>query len=143
LSSGAIGAGVALVVAAVWFARERPKAARPALESTLVVTITRHDAFGMPGKRITLRDRDRVRALVGALGVDQQPEVRCPPDYATAEIGMTLGGGDVYARRDAYVWDLEAGDGGASPRVVVVSSGGCRGGAPADVVALRRELAGL
>ena len=138
LSSGAIGAGAAVLVAALWFARQRPAEIRPALESTVMVTVTRHDSFGIPGRPVTVRERDRVRAIVAALGIDEQPDLRCPPDYASAEVGIVLGGADVYARRNVYVWALEH-----DPRVVVVSSSGCRGGPPADATALRRELARL
>jgi hypothetical protein len=142
--AGVIGVGVALAVAALWFARQRPEVARSALESTVTATVTRHDSFGMPEKPLTLRDRARVRALVAALGVDGQPPVRCPPDYASAELGILLGGADVYARRNVYVWGLrgDGGDGGDT-RVVVVTSSGCRGGPPADAPSLRRELARL
>jgi hypothetical protein len=43
----------------------------------------------------------------------------------------------VYARRNAYLWDVN----GATPRVVVVDDTGCRAGAVPDGERLRRELA--
>jgi len=139
LLAAAIAVGAALVVAGAWCARPRSAPVETALEATVAVRISRHDAFGVPSAPSSLREPARVRALVEALGVDAQPSAPCPPDYASAEVGLLLSGRDVYARRNVYVWDLSA-DGGA-PRVLVVSSSGCRGGPPADAAALRRALA--
>ena len=104
----------------------------------------------MPSKPVFVREPARVRRIVEALGVDGQPSVVCPPDYASAELGLLLSGRDVYARRNIYVWGLfvdavepDAADGARPPNVVVVSSSGCRGGPPGDTVALRRELAAV
>ena len=93
----------------------------------------------MPGPPAAVRDPAKVRELVGALDVDAHPVVTCPPDYATAELGIVLSGRDVYARRNVYVWGLFSDAG--SPSVVVVSSSGCRGGPPSDVGALRELIA--
>ena len=144
-----LGVGVALVIAALWWRRPRTPVVEPAVEATVAVRISRHDAFGMPSKPVTIREPSKVRATVEALDVDAHPTVTCPPDYASAELGITLSGRDVYARRNVYVWGLSSipvgawgqdsgptADGGA-PAVLVVSSSGCRGGPPADATALR------
>jgi hypothetical protein len=93
----------------------------------------------MPAKPILVRELVRVRAIVDALAVDAHPTATCPPDYASAELGIVLSGRDVYARRNVYVWDLFADAG--TPQVVVVNSTGCRAGPPPDAGALRTELA--
>jgi hypothetical protein len=129
---------LALLVAGVWYARPRSSALPTALDGTVSAAITTHDANGWPSKPRIVRERARVRALVAALGVDQQPPAACPADYATAAFGIVLNGGDVYGRRNVYVWSFEA-DAGA-PVVLVVTSSGCRSGPPADAEALRREL---
>jgi hypothetical protein len=72
------------------------------------------------------------------LGVDVYAPVPCPPDYASAEVGLVLSGRDVYARRNVYVWDLAGRSG--TPNVLVTSSSGCRGGPPPDAVRLRELL---
>jgi len=77
-----------------------------------------------------------VRSIVAALGIDHHALGECPPDYADAAIGIVLTGADVYARRNVYVFDLD----GNAPRVVSVTSAGCREGPPAEAAALRREL---
>lgn len=133
-----VGVALALAVAGVWCGRLRPPVAEPAIEATVAIRITRHDAFGAPGKPRFVREVPRVRAIVGALGIDRHPVRACPADYASAEVGLLLSGRDVYARRNVYVWGLFA-DGGA-PDVLVVSSSGCRGGVPTDAATLRSEL---
>ena len=134
-----IGVSAALVIAGVWWSRPRTPVVEPTVESTVAVRISRHDAFGIPSPPVVLRERTKVRALVEALAVDAQPDVPCPPDYATAELGMVLSGGDVYARRNVYLWGL-FGDAG-SPTVVVVSTSGCRGGPPGDATLVRDLIA--
>jgi hypothetical protein len=133
-----IAVAVALVVAGVWCGRLRPPVAESATEATVAIRITRHDANGVPGKPSFVRTPERVRGIVKALGVDMHPARTCPADYASAELGLLLSGRDVYARRNVYVWGLFAEDG--VPDVVVVTSSGCRGGAPTDSATLRREL---
>ncbi|MBX3222615.1 MAG: hypothetical protein KF795_19000 [Labilithrix sp.] len=154
-----LAVGAALVVAAIWWRRPRTPVVETALEATVAVRISRHDALGMSSPPMSVREPSRVRAIVEALGVDAQPAVACPPDYASAELGLLLSGRDVYARRNVYVWDLSAGAAGVAdgsvadgdvavrgarrggvPAVVVVSSSGCRGGPPADAVRLRALL---
>lgn len=130
-----LGVGAALVVAALWWRRPHTPSAEPAIEATVAARISRHDALGIPSKPVVVREHAKVRALVGALDVDAHPPLPCPPDYATADIGIVLTGRDVYARRNVYVWGLAADAG--SPNVLVVSSAGCRGGPPADASALR------
>lgn len=130
-----LGVGFALVVAALWWRRPHTPSVEPSIDATVAVRIARHDALGIPSKPVVVRDAGQVRALVGALDVDAHPPVPCPPDYATADVGIVLTGRDVYARRNVYVWGLAADAGG--PNVLVVSSAGCRGGAPADARALR------
>ena len=134
-----LGVGAALVIAALWWRRPRTPVVEPAVDATVAVRISRHDALGMPSKPVMIREPSKVRAIVEALDVDAHPTVTCPPDYASAELGITLTGRDVYARRNVYVWSLSSipsADGGA-PTVLVVSSSGCRGGPPADSAALR------
>jgi hypothetical protein len=132
-----VGVVVALGVVGAWCRRA---AAPPssALEGTVGLAVTRHDRFGVPARPIPVKDRARVRAVVGALGVDVLPEVPCPPDYTSAELGILLTGGDVYARKNVYVWGLSGDAGRAS--VLVVTSTGCRGGPAANQAALAREL---
>jgi hypothetical protein len=139
--AAALGVGAALAVAAAWYARPGEAVPESAAAGTVAVRITRHDAAGVPGQPVSIRDRTRVRALVEALGVDAQPPVTCPPDYASADLGLVLSGRDVYARRTVYVWDLAGADAGTATSVLVVSPSGCRGGPPADAAALRREIA--
>jgi hypothetical protein len=140
LAVGLGAAAVALGVAAIWYARPRAEQPESARAATVAVRITRHDVLGMPAASANVRAPPRVGAIVAALDVDALAPAPCPADYASAEVGIVLSGRDVYARRDVYVWDLSA-DAGAVPRVVVVSSAGCRAGPPADTAALRRELA--
>lgn len=158
-----VAVGAALVVVAIWWRRPRTPAVESAVDATVAVRVSRHDALGMSPPPTSVRDRARVRAIVEALGIDAHPVVPCPPDYASAELGLLLSGRDVYARRNVYVWHLfdaspvegaEAGaaspgngaeapgDGGAraAPVVVVVSSSGCRGGRPSDAARLRALL---
>jgi hypothetical protein len=138
LFAGGFAVAVALVVAASWCGRSRVPVVETAVQSTVSVRITRHDALGMPSRTAAVRERARVRTIVEALGVDAFGPMTCPPDYAAAEFGLVLSGRDVYARRNVYVWDLFADAGSA--RAVVVSSSGCRGGPTADAAALRREM---
>lgn len=135
-----------LIVAAAWCNRaQRPPVRETAAQAIVAVRITKHDALGMASAEPrVVRDPPRVRALVEALGIDAHPIVSCPPDYASAELGLLLTGRDVYARRNVYVWGLHDPD--ASPvgdaHVVVVNSSGCRGGPPADASVLRRLVGG-
>ncbi|MDF2694362.1 MAG: hypothetical protein K0S65_2745, partial [Labilithrix sp.] len=138
LVAAGLAVGAALVVAAVWWRRPRTPAVETAVEATVAVRITRHDALGVPSKPVTVRAPAHVRAIVEGLAVDGLLTEVCPPDYASADVGLVLSGRDVYARRNVYVWDLFT-DGGA-PRVLVTSSSGCRGGAPADAQRLRELL---
>jgi hypothetical protein len=133
--------GLSLIVAAVWCNRaQKPPVQETAVQSIVAARITKHDALGMPSAEpLAVRDPPHVRALVEALGIDEHPVVPCPPDYASAELGLLLTGRDVYARRNVYVWDLHA-DASAGARVVTVSSAGCRGGPPANASVLRREI---
>lgn len=134
--AGAIAVGVALVVVAIWFAtRAKPAPAQTVAESTFTLAITRHDAFGAPSKPTRIVDHARVQAILAALGVDQQPKMTCPPDYATADVGILFTGKDIYARKNAYVWDLAG-----APRVTIVDETGCRGGTVASADGLRDAL---
>ena len=135
----ALGVGAALVVALIWWLRPHEPVVERAVEATVAVRISRHDALGIPSNPVTLRERAKVRALVEALDVDAPPPVPCPPDYATADVGIVLTGRDVYSRRNVYVWGLGADAG--SPNVLVVSSAGCRGGPPANASAVRELIA--
>jgi hypothetical protein len=141
LVAAGIGVGAALLVAALWWRRPRTPVVESALEGTVSVRISRHDALGFASKPVVVRDPKRVRALVEALGVDAHGPIACPDDYATAEVGLLLSGRDVYARRNVYVWAV-LGDGGAGvrPSVVMSSSAGCRGGEPANAQRLRELL---
>ena len=142
LAFAAIAVGLALLVAAHWWRRAaRSAVAESALDATVAVRISRHDALGIPSKPVSVREPGRVRAIVRALGVDAQPSVTCPPDYASADVGLLLSGRDVYARRNVYVWRLlDPADAGSAPTVLVTSSAGCRGG-PSTVSAERlREI---
>jgi hypothetical protein len=130
---------LALLVVGVWCGRARAPVFERAVDATVSLRLTRHDAQGVPGKPIPIQEAQRVRAIVEALGVDAQPATPCPPDYASAEMGILLSGRDVYARRNVYVWGLAA-DAGGAVHIVVVSSSGCRGGEPKDPDGLRREL---
>jgi hypothetical protein len=134
-----IAVGIALVVAGVWYARPHSRPVPTALEGTVSVAITRHDANGWPSKPRILRDRPRVRAFVAALGVDEQPAAACPADYATAAYGIVLNGSDIYGRRNVYVWSIES-TVPTVPTVLVVTSSGCRSGPSVDAEAVRREL---
>ena len=133
--AGALAVAGALVASAAWFARLRAPQVETITDATVAVHIRRHDAFGVPSSPIIVRDRTRLRALLASLALDTQPALPCPPDYATAEVGLLLTGRDVYARRNAYVWDLTS-----APHVIVVDSTGCRGGAVPDPAALRDTL---
>jgi len=133
------GVVVALVIAAIAYERRRQPTETRAVETTRAVRIVRRDQMGLPEKKGLVRDRVHVRSLTEALGVDLHPVVECPPDYAEAELGIVLSGDDVYARRNVYVFGL-LGDAGGTPRVVSVTSAGCRSGAPADLPTLRSEL---
>lgn len=134
--AGALAVGCALVVATAWFATRRAPREVAVVDATVAIQVTRHDALGMPSKPTSIRDRSRVRAIVESLGADALPIATCPADYATAEIGLLLTGSDVYARRNAYLWDLAT----LTPRVVMVDERGCRGGSVVDAERLRREL---
>ena len=133
------GVAVALVIAAIAYERRRLPVETRAVETTRAVRIVRRDATGLPEKKGLVREPAHVRALTEALGVDLHPVIECPPDYAEAELGIVLSGSDVYARRNVYVFGL-LGDAGGSPRVVSVTSAGCRSGPPADLPTLRSEL---
>lgn len=140
-AAGAIAVLAALVVAALWFGRRRTPTLPTALEGTVMITLARHDALGQPSKPERIRDRARVRAIVAALDVDGQPPAACPSDYATAEIGLVLGGADVYSRRNVYLWRVLEPRGEADPPVVlVVTESGCSSGPPADAARLRQEI---
>lgn len=156
LLAAGIAVGAALVVVAIWWRRPPAIAVERAVDATVAVRISRHDALGMSPPPTSVREPTRVRAIVEALGIDEHPAVPCPADYASAELGLLLSGRDVYARRNVYVWHLAdgaSGDGGAAaavgasgdggaeaPLVVVVSSSGCRGGRPSDIARLRALL---
>lgn len=128
--------GCALIVAAGWFARRQTTRAETVVEATIAIQITRHDAFGAPSKPTPIRDRAKVREIVESLGADSLAVGACPPDYATADIGLLLNGRDVYARRNAYVWEVKS----SAPRVVVVDETGCRVGVASDADRLRAAL---
>ncbi len=133
------GVGVAVVIAAIAYNRRTAPVETRAVETTHAVRIVRRDQAGLPEKKGFVRDPAHVRSLTEALGVDDHSAVECPADYAEAELGIVLTGSDVYARRNVYVFGL-LGDAGSVPRVVSVTSAGCRGGAPADLARLRGEL---
>jgi hypothetical protein len=126
----------ALVLVAVWFARRPAPRAETVTEATLAIQVTRHDAFGAPSKPTPIRDRAKVRAILESINVDSLPAASCPPDYATADIGLLLTGRDVYARRNAYLWDTKT----EAPRVVLVDETGCRTGLVPDAERLRTTL---
>lgn len=134
-----VGVAVALVIATIAYERRTLPTETRAVETTHAVRIVRRDRMGLPEKKGLVRDPAHVRALTEALGVDLHPVVECPPDYAEAELGIVLSGSDVYARRNVYLFGL-LGDAGGPPRVVSVTSAGCRAGPPADLVILRGEL---
>lgn len=154
-TAAALGIATALAVGAIAVAKWRTaRAPRAAVESTVAIRITRRDAAGLPEKKSVVREPAHVRALVEALGVDRHESAACPPDYAEAPVGLVLSGTDVYARRNVYVFGFDAGDasdagsagsaggpGTALVSVVSVTSAGCRVGPPADLGALRREIA--
>jgi hypothetical protein len=133
--AGALAVGAALAVVGLWFARRQAPSAPSISDATLSIIVTQHDALGVPSKPVIIRERRQVRAVVESLGADTQKPIPCPPDYAAADIGLLLTGSDVYARRNAYVWDI-----GSSPRVVIVDETGCRGGLVRDAGRLRSEL---
>ncbi len=135
------GVGVAVVIAAIAYARRTAPVETRAVETTHAVRIVRRDQAGLPEKKGVVRDPAHVRALTEALGVDDHAAAECPADYAEAELGIVLSGSDVYARRNVYVFGL-LGDASTSgsPRVVSVTSAGCRAGAPADLARLGAEL---
>lgn len=140
LLAGVAGVVLALALALVWWGRHSgPVTKEPTIDAITQIRITRHDSVGAPlGRPVAVRDPRAVRSLIELLSVDELPEMPCPPDYGAAELGLLLTGGDVYVRRNVYLFALSA-DGGA-PLIVVVSSAGCRGGPPRDVVALRRAV---
>ena len=133
------GVAVALVIAAIAYSRRTAPVETRAVETTRAVRIVRRDQTALPEKKGLVRDAVHVRSLTEALGVDEHPAAECPADYAEAELGIVLSGNDVYARRNVYVFGL-LGDGGGNPRVVSVTSAGCRAGAPGDLARLRSEL---
>jgi hypothetical protein len=133
------GVGVALVIAAIAYGRRTAPIETRAVETTRAVRIVRRDPAGLPEKKGFVRDPAHVHSLTEALGVDQHPAAECPADYAEAELGIVLSGDDVYARRNVYVFGL-LGDAGGRPRVVSVTSAGCRAGPPGDLARLRNEL---
>lgn len=137
-AAAGIAVVAALVVAALWFGQRRPPELPSANDGTILVTITRHDTLGQSSKPERIRDRARVRALVRALDVDGKVPAPCPADYASAELGLVLGGADVYARRNVYLWNV-LGDAGA-PIVLVVTESGCSSGPPADLDRVRQEI---
>jgi hypothetical protein len=126
----------ALIVVGVWFARRPAPRAESVTEATLAIQVTRHDAFGAPSKPIPIRDRAKVRAILESISVDALRAATCPADYATADVGLLLTGRDVYARRNAYLWDTKS----AAPRVVLVDETGCRAGLVPDAERLRASL---
>lgn len=134
--AGAIAVGCALMVVATWFARRQAPRAESVADATVTIQVTRHDAFGAPSKPTIIRDRAKVRAIVEGLGADGLPAAVCPPDYAAADVGLLLTGRDVYARRNAYLWDAKS----VAPRVVVVDETGCRAGVVTDAEQLRMLL---
>ncbi len=133
-----LGVGIAIAIGAIAFARRRGPTEVRAVETTHAIRIVRRDRTGLPEKKGLVRDPAKVRTLTEALGVDVLPAAECPPDYADADFGIVLSGNDVYARYNVYVFDM-LGDGGA-PKVVSVTSAGCRAGPPSNAVSLRREL---
>jgi hypothetical protein len=139
LIPAAIGVAVALVIVLGWVLRRSAPRELPARETTAAVRFVRHDASGLVLKQGGIRDRARVRAIVDALGVDAHPAVQCPADYSHAEVSLVLSGAEIYVRKSVYLFDL-ADDAGV-PTVLSTSSAGCHRGAPADVAALRQELA--
>lgn len=140
--AAAVAVAASLSVVAIWATRERAPGtdAQSALEATRAARVVRHDALGFPVAQGALREPARVRALVVALGVDAQPEVPCPADYGAAEISVVLAGADAYARRSVYLFGVVT-PSSERPRVLVVSSRGCRGGPPADLEGVRRSIA--
>jgi hypothetical protein len=133
LFAAGLAVALALGVAAAWYCRV-PPGPLTAAEGTIALRVTRHhDAI--PARAHDVRDRATVQAILRALDVDAQPVIACPADYSTAAIGLVLVGRDAYARRNAYVWDLDR-----EPRVVVVNSAGCRGGPVPAPEALTRLL---
>lgn len=134
--AGAVAVGSALVVVAAWFARRQAPRDERVVDATLAIQVTRHDAFGAPSKPTTIRERANVREVVESIGADALPAGRCPPDYATADVGLLLTGRDVYARRNAYLWETKS----PSPRVVLVDETGCRVGVVPDAERLRAAL---
>jgi hypothetical protein len=142
-----IGVGLAAAVGAIAVARRRPPIETRVVETTRAIRVVRRDRLGLPEKKGQVQKAARVRAMTEALGIDAHPAGPCPADYAEADIGIVLTGGDVYARRNVYVFGLvgsrdagDAGAGGGAASVVSVTSAGCRVGPPADRAALEREL---
>jgi hypothetical protein len=144
-AAAAIAVAAALGVGAVWVARFRAPRVETALDVTHAVRAIRRDSVGFTTKQGMTRDPARVRAIIEALGVDALGPVECPPDYSASEVSVMLTGADVYARRTVYVYGLFSSlrDAGDATRVIVVKSSGCRGGPPADVGSLRRELGAM
>lgn len=134
--AGLLAVAAAMVVVALWFVRRQPPRAETVSAATVALQVTRHDAFGVPSKPTIVREARRVRAILDDLGVDALAPAVCPPDYATADVGLLLTGRDVYARRNAYVWELL----GTAPRVVLVDETGCRAGTVLNAARLRADL---
>jgi hypothetical protein len=126
----------ALIIVGVWFAHRPAPRAEAVSEATLAIQVTRHDAYGAPSKPTPIRDRAKVRAILESINVDALAAASCPPDYATADVGLLLTGRDVYARRNAYLWDTKT----DAPRVVLVDETGCRTGLVRDAERLRMLL---
>lgn len=134
--AGAVAVSCALLVAVAWFARRQAPRVEKVSDATLAIQVTRHDAFGVPSKPTPIRDRETVRAILESIGADTLPAAACPPDYATADLGLLLTGRDVYARRNAYLWETKS----DAPRVVLVDETGCRAGVVPDAERLRAVL---
>jgi hypothetical protein len=131
----AVAIAAALGVAAVYALRPTP-APKTLVQSTRSVRIVWHDRLGLAERQRGVRAPERVRALVAALGVEGHPKVECPADYSDAEVSIILFGEDTYARKTVHLWGVVG-----MPTVLSVDAFGCRRGPPADVDALRRELA--
>ena len=139
-TAATVGVALAVIVSAVAVVRRHTSGEARVVDTTKAARIVRRDRVGLPEKKGLIRELAHVRSLTEALGVDQLGAAECPPDYADADIGIVLSGSDVYARRNVYVFGL-LGDAGLGPRVLSVTSAGCLMGPPADLPALRRELA--
>lgn len=138
-TAATLGVALAVLVSAIALARRQGRSETRVVETTRAARLVRRDRVGLPEAKGTIKEPARVRGLTEALGIDQLGKAECPPDYADADVGIVLSGTDVYARRNVYVFGL-IGDAGAGSYVLSVTSEGCRGGPPADLPALRREL---